>query len=109
MGTYTDGCCGTYDAVIEVDSPDCGFTTTTTTPEPTTTTTPEPTTTTTTAAPCTTYQYNGIFESLTVNCCSNGGSGSAVIVEYGDQYCLLEAPTGDWSELGPCYSGCFIN
>jgi hypothetical protein len=48
-GTYADGQCGTYDQLIEANSFDCGYTTTTTTAAPTTTTTTAaPTTTTTT-------------------------------------------------------------
>ena len=70
-------------------------------PTPTPTPTPSPT------PVCRTYQYNGLFENTSVACCD--GFNGPVNVNNGDQYCLSSAPTGDWTEIGSCSAGCFIN
>jgi hypothetical protein len=61
MGTYTNGSCGTYNAVIEYNSTSCGYVAPTPTATPTATPTPTPTATPEPSATTDVYVNNSFF------------------------------------------------
>jgi uncharacterized repeat protein (TIGR02543 family) len=93
MGTYSDGCCGTYDSAIEYNSADCGYTTTTTT------------TTTTTLPPALCYFYkNDTMSNFggSVNLCLGGVGYDDIPMGATSNYCLSSPPAEGFTENGSC-------